>query len=187
MVQGWFFAGIVGVCAGALVGISSTARSYLQFTLEFVRPLPASAVIPVAISIFGLSSQMAIAVIVFGSIWPTLLSTVYGFAAIDPRLVEVSQCLRMSRMEFIHKIGLPSALPDILSGLRLSLTIALILAVITEMLAAQTGLGTTILLAARSFRSADLFAGIVLLGLIGLLSDNILKAAENYFLVWMRK
>jgi ABC-type nitrate/sulfonate/bicarbonate transport system permease component len=184
MLQGWLLAGLIGVALGAAIGLSRRAREYLQPTLEFLRPLPASAIIPVAIALFGLSPRMALTVVAFGSLWPTLLGTIHGFAAVEPRLKEVARCLHMSGPAFAWKIGLPNAMPDILAGMRLSMTVALILAVVCEMLASQAGLGTAILLAARSFRSADLFAGIALLGLIGLASNLVLRAVEWRALRW---
>jgi sulfonate transport system permease protein len=171
MLQGWLFASIAAVVLGSLIGISETARAYLRPTLAFVRSLPASAVIPIAISLVGLGPGMVLGVIMFGSIWPTLLATVQGFAAVEPRLRDVARALHLSPRQYIAKIGLPNAIPDILAGMRLSLTVALILAVIGEMLSGQEGLGSAILLAARAFRAADLYAGIVLLGLVGLISS----------------
>ena len=85
--------------------------------------------------------------------------------------------------EFVM-IGLPNAVPDILAGMRLSLTVALILAVVGELLTAQEGLGTAVLHAARSYRAADLYAGILLLGLIGLVSNYCLAIADKRILAW---
>jgi ABC-type nitrate/sulfonate/bicarbonate transport system permease component len=184
MVEGWLLASLLGVALGALIGVSARARAYLQPTLEFVRPLPASALLPLAISIFGLSPNMVLAVIAFGAMWPVLLGTIHGFAAVEPRLAEVSRCLQLSRIDFVRKVGLPNALPDILAGMRLSLTVALIVAVVGEMIASQPGLGQAILLAARAFRASELFAGIVLLGLIGLASNTLLALAERRLLKW---
>lgn len=184
MVQGWLLASFVAIAIGSLIGVSSVARAYIQPTLEFLRPLPASAIIPVAISIFGLNSSMVLGVVVFGAVWPTLLGTIHGFAHVEPRLVEVSRLLQMSRWEFIYKIGLPNAVPDILAGMRLSLTVALILAVVGELLTAQQGLGTAVLHAARSYRAADLYAGILLLGMIGLVSNYGLAIADKRILAW---
>jgi len=184
MLEGWFAASLVAVMIGSLIGISATARAYLQPTLEFLRPLPASAIIPVAIAILGLTHRMVILVIVFGALWPTLLATVYGFASVEPRLTEVGRILRLSRLAFIGKVGLPNALPDIIAGMRLSLTISLILSVVCEMLAGETGLGTGILLASRSFRAADLYAGVLLLGLIGFISNYALLLVETRLLAW---
>ena len=161
-----------------------TARDYLQPTLEFLRPFPASAVIPAAILIFGLSNAMAVWVIAFGSIWPVLLGTLHGFASIEPRLKEVSSALELSATSYLRKIALPSALPDIFTGIRISLAIALILAVVVEMQAAQPGLGQNILLAQRMFRSPELYAGIVVLGLFGFVASWVLDQAERRLLSW---
>ncbi len=121
MLEGWLLASMAGVVLGALIGSSRAMRAYVGPTLEFLRPLPAAAVIPLAIAIFGFSQAMAIGVIAFGAIWPMLLATVHGFAAVESRLLEVAQVLHLSRWQVIAKITLPSALPDILAGLRLGL------------------------------------------------------------------
>jgi sulfonate transport system permease protein len=184
MIEGWLAASIVGVALGALIGSSRQARAFIAPTLEFLRPLPASAIIPVAIAIFGLSPAMALGVIAFGAIWPMLLATVHGFAAVEPRLYEVAKALRLTRAEVILKIALPSATPDVLAGLRLGLTVALILAVVCEMIAGLNGLGNWVLLAARMFRSADLFAGVILLGAVGFVGALALNIAERRLLAW---
>ena len=186
MALGWGLACLLGVTLGALVGISATARAWVQPTLEFIRPLPASAIMPLAISIFGLSGGMVLAVVAFGAMWPVLLGTVHGFTNVHLRLREVSEALQLSRFAFVWKIGLPNAVPDILAGMRLSMTVALIVAVVGEMIASQPGLGQAILLAARSFRASELFAGIVLLGAIGFISNALLSAADKWLLGWQR-
>jgi sulfonate transport system permease protein len=184
MLEGWLIASIAGIALGALIGSSRFMRAYVGPTLEFLRPLPASAVIPLAIAIFGFSQAMALGVIAFGAIWPMLLSTVHGFAAVEPRLYEVARALHLSRLQVIAKIALPSALPDILAGLRLGLTVALILAVVCEMIAGLDGLGQWVLLAARAFHSPDLFAGVILLGAVGFVGALALDLAERRLLAW---
>ncbi|WP_376093756.1 ABC transporter permease [Roseomonas sp. CCTCC AB2023176] len=184
MLQGWLAASAVAVLLGSLIGIVRPVREALEPTLEFLRPLPASAIIPVAVAVFGLTPGMVLGVVVFGSLWPTLLATVHGFKNVEPRLGEVSRALGLSRLAFVWKIGLPNAVPDIIAGMRLALTVALILAVVTEMLSGQQGLGTAILLAGRAFRSADIFAGLLLLAAIGLVSNVALAAAERHLLRW---
>jgi sulfonate transport system permease protein len=184
MVWGWLLASLIGVALGATIGISATARTWLQPMLEFLRPLPASAIVPVAIALLGLSEGMVLTVIAFGALWPMLLGTVHGFAAVEPRLYEVARLLGFGRLQVIAKIALPNALPDIFAGLRIGLTVALILAVVGEMLAGREGLGLWILLSARSFRTADLFAGVILLGLIGLVSASLLALGEHRALRW---
>jgi ABC-type nitrate/sulfonate/bicarbonate transport system permease component len=184
MAIGWLAASLVGIALGALIGSSPRVRPYITPTLEFLRPLPVSAIIPVAIAFFGLSQLMALFVIAFGAVWPMLLATVHGFAAVEPRLYEVARSLHLSRLAVIFKIGLPSASPDILAGMRLSVTVALILAVVCEMLAGLDGLGHWILLSARAFRSPDLFAGVILLGVIGYITALAVALVERRLLVW---
>jgi sulfonate transport system permease protein len=184
MVFGWLLASLVGIALGAMIGMSPAARVYLSPSLEFIRPVPASAIAPVAIVFLGLTEQMIVALIGFGALWPMLLTTVHGFTAVHPRLYEVRRMLGQSRWVFVWKIALPSASKDILDGLRLGLTIALILAVVGEMLTMQGGLGSHILLASRRFRAPDVFAGVVLLGFIGLFSNALLRLAERRLLRW---
>ena len=91
------------------------------------------------------TSKMAVTVIAFGALWPVLLGAYHGFRSVSPQLVEMAAAMRMKSVAFLWKVALPSALPDIFAGVRVSLAIALILAVVTEMQAAQTGLGFNIL------------------------------------------
>jgi sulfonate transport system permease protein len=182
MVFGAGLSALAGVALGALIGISTTLRAYLQPLLEAVRPLPASAIIPVAIAIFGLSETTIYVVIAFGAMWPMLLSTIHGFSSVEPTLYEFARGIGMSRGALVFKIVLPSSLPEIIAGLKVSITIALILAVVCEMLTGQRGLGSWILVAGRSYRSADVFAGVLLLGMLGYLSALLVSAAERKLL-----
>ena len=184
MFYGWAVASLLGALLGAAIGFSPTARDYLNPMLEFLRPLPASAIIPPAILFLGLSNTMSVAVIAFGAIWPVLLASVYGFASISRQLVDVAAVLRLSRAQFMVKIAIPGALPDILAGARVSLAIALILAVVTEMQASQPGLGQNILLAQRSYRSPELYAGVVVLGVMGFVINYALQLIERRCLRW---
>jgi sulfonate transport system permease protein len=186
MLEGWFLASLLGIVFGVLIGMSAMIRAYLQPTLDFIRPLPASALLPLAIAIFGLGPNMVLSVVAFGAMWPVLLATVHGLGAVDPRLIEMARCLQLGRGATILKIGLPNAMPDILAGMRLSLTVSLIVTVVGEMITSQSGLGYAILLAARSFRASELFAGIVVLGVIGLVSNALLSLAEHRLLAWQR-
>ena len=186
MVLGWGLASLLGISFGALIGSSAAARAWLQPMLEFIRPLPASALLPVAIAIFGLSPTMVLFVVSFGAMWPVLLATVHGFAAVHVRLQEVALALQLTKLDFVVKLGLPNAMPDILAGMRLSLTVSLVVAVVGEMIASQPGLGQAVLLAARSFRASELFAGVILLGAIGFASNALLALAERRLLRWQR-
>jgi ABC-type nitrate/sulfonate/bicarbonate transport system permease component len=187
MFEGWFLASLMGISLGALISFSVVAREYLLPSLEFLRPFPAAAVIPAAILAFGLTNTMAVLVIAFGSVWPVLLNTLYGFSAVTPRLKEVSFALEMPGGAYLREIALPSALPDIFTGLRISLAIALILAVVVEMQSAQPGLGQNILLAQRMFRSPEVYAGIAVLGFFGFVVSWALDRIELYLLAWKHR
>jgi ABC-type nitrate/sulfonate/bicarbonate transport system permease component len=184
MLMGWALASVLGVLLGSLIGSSPHLRRLLGPMLEFLRPLPASATIPIFIVLLGMSNAMVLTVVAFGALWPMLLGTVHGFEAVEPRLYEVAKVLHLSKASVILKIALPSALPDILSGLRLSLTVALILTVVCEMLVGVDGLGSWTLISARAFRSPDLYAGVFLLGIIGYLGASILTMVSNRLLAW---
>lgn len=186
MALGWLLASTFGIGLGVLVGTSALARRVLGPTLEFFRPLPASAIFPVAIAVFGLSDRMVYAVIAFGALWPTLLATINGFENLSTRLKEVRALLGMSRTAYVWKIGLPYSLPEVLAGMRLSLTVALILSVTGEILSSSEGLGHWIMLQARSYRSDSVFAGVMLFGVIGLSSAYMLTLAERRILRWKK-
>jgi sulfonate transport system permease protein len=184
MAWGWFVASVLGVLLGALISSSDVVRRMTHPILEFMRPLPASAIIPVAILAFGLSSTMSTSVIAFGSIWPVLLASVQGFSAVDERLREVASVMRLGTLERFLKVSLPSAMPGILAGARVGLSVALILAVVTEMQASLMGIGQNILMAQRSFKTPDLYAGVVVLGGIGFVTSALIQALENRVLRW---
>lgn len=175
MLFGWLLSSIIGIIIGCLIGLSKSFQDYIQPSLEFLRPLPASAIIPIGIAFLGLTEGMVYTVVVFGSIWPVILSTVHAINNIEPRLNEVRKLLKIKTIPYIFKIALPSAYSDILSGMQISLSVALILSVTAEMLAYQNGVGTAILDAARSYRAADLYAGVIVLSLVGLISSQLLS------------
>jgi ABC-type nitrate/sulfonate/bicarbonate transport system permease component len=184
MTAGWVVAVIAAILLGALIGNSKTAHEFLSPTLEFFRPLPASAIIPVAILFLGLSTAMSTFVVAFGSLWPVLLSAIHGYVKVPRELREVAATLEMSRLRYVVTIATPSASVDIMAGLRISLALALILTVVTEMQASLPGLGYEIFLAQRTFRSADLYAGLITLGAFGFLVSHLLLVAERRLMRW---
>jgi sulfonate transport system permease protein len=184
MLFGWLTCSLLGIVVGCIIGVWPFARRAIAPVLEIFRPMPPAAVIPVAIAIFGLTREMSLAVIVFGAVWPALLATVHGFSSIEPRLQEVGRALEISPISFIWKIALPNATPDIIAGMRLSMVISLVLAVITDMITGQVGLGSLVVLASRTFDMAGLFAGLVLLSLIGFSSNTLLQFAERRLLLY---
>jgi sulfonate transport system permease protein len=184
MFYGWALASLLGILIGGAVAQFGRLREFIEPTLEFLRPLPASAIVPPAILFLGLTPQMAVTVIAFGSIWPVLLGSYHGFRRVDDRIIEVAKLQEMPPIEFVWKVALPGALPDIFAGLRVNLAIALILAVVVEIQAGLTGLGFNIMIAQRLFRTPELYAGILLLGLVGFVMSQALMMIEKRLLRW---
>ena len=183
-VAGWLAATVIGVVLGAAIASAAVTRDLFEPTVEFLRPLPSSAMIPPAILLLGLTDQMVLAVVVFGCIWPILLGAIHGFRSVEPRLMELSRALCLGRGHRLWRIALPSAMPEIFAGMRVSLAIALIITVVAEMLSSRPGLGQMILLAARSFRSPEIFAGVFILGALGFVGNLLLERAEAHVLRW---
>jgi ABC-type nitrate/sulfonate/bicarbonate transport system permease component len=184
MLAGWISACALGVILGALVGMTAFGRDYIAPTLEFLRPLPAAAIAPIGLLLIGRNDAMIVAVITFGAVWPVLLASVHGFAAIEPRLKEVSRTLQLTPARTLWAIWIPSALPEIIAGARISIALALIMAVVAEILASTGGLGDWLNLAERSYRTPELYAGVFLVGLLGVLTNFALERVEAYLLRW---
>jgi ABC-type nitrate/sulfonate/bicarbonate transport system permease component len=184
MFAGWLTACAIGVALGAAIASSPAARRLFQPSAEFLRPLPASAVLPPAILILGLSDAMIVFVVAFGCVWPILLGAIQGFRSLEPRLAEVCRLMSFDSWEKAWKFQLPAALPDIFAGMRVSIAIALIVTVASEMLSSQPGIGYLMLVAARAFRSADIFAGIIVLGALGFLTNYLVQTLEERLLRW---
>ncbi len=184
MLVGWGCACVAGIALGAFVGMTAFGREYVAPSLQFLRPLPASAIAPIGLLLIGRNDLMIVAVIVFGAIWPVLLASVHGFSSIEPRLEEVSRTLHLAPAQSFWAIAVPSAFPEIVAGARISIAISLILAVVAEILASAGGLGDWLNLAERSYRAADLYAGVVLVCLLGVLTNYSLERFEGYVLRW---
>lgn len=187
MLAGWILASFIGIVLGATIGSSKLAQSLMLPTLEALRPLPASAIIPVATLLFGLTQQMSIFVVAFGSLWPVLLATIHGFRNVSPQLREVGEMLEMSGPRYFLTISLPAAALDILPGLKIGLALSLILTVVTEMQASLNGVGYDIFVAQRQFRSADLYAGLIVIGNIGFIINQLILLVERKLFAWAPK
>lgn len=179
MLAGWIVAGVLGVAIGVLIGRSALVARASGATLEFLRATPPSVIVPALILFLGTGQQMELAVIVFAAVWPVLLNTVHGVRNADAVLLEAAASLRLSRLATVYKIVLPSAVPYILVGLRISLAISLIAAVVAEILGSSGGLGTFIVYARSRFQSPDIYASLVVLGTIGYLSNGALRLVER--------
>ncbi len=181
---GFALAGVVAVPLGLLMGSIALIYRLLEPLTEFIRPIPAAAYIPVAILFLGIGNEMKIFVVFLACLFPILLNTYGGVRGVDPVLIDTGRTFGASRLKVLGQIVLPAALPSILTGMRISLGIALIVVVVAEMIAGNSGIGYYILDMQRSFRISDMFAGIFTLGLLGFIINFAFLKVEQRFLRW---
>lgn len=175
---------VLGIIFGILIGSFRWLRSLTEPLLEFFRAIPPPVLVPLFILLIGINDQMMIFVIISGSIWPVLLNTVEGVRAVDEVLSNTSRTYGIHGFSRLRHLVLPAASPQIMTGVRQSLSIGLILMVISEMFGASSGLGYTIVLFQRGFAIPEMWSGIAVLGLIGIALSLISKAIEARVLRW---
>ncbi|MFC4854284.1 ABC transporter permease [Actinophytocola glycyrrhizae] len=184
LLGGWAAAGVVGVLLGLMLGRSETLHDYFSPTISFLRSIPPPALLPVFLVLFPLGTPMQLATIIFGVVWPVLLNTIDGAHTLDETVVETTRSMRLSKPRFLATVVLPAALPKIFAGLRVSLSLALILMVISELVGSTNGIGYQMLLAQRNFSLPEMWAGIVLLGILGYVLNVLLLAVQNRVIGW---
>lgn len=180
----WSIAVVLGVTLGTALGRSRTAMDYVGPLLAFMRAVPPPALIPVFMVLFGIDNTMKIVTIVFGAIWPIILNTVDGVRSVGPLQQETARSFRTPRRYWVSMVVLPAAMPKIFAGLRLSLSLALILMVIAEMVGTVNGIGYELLFAQKSFEFTTMWSWIVLLGVLGYGLNALLLAVERRVLAW---
>ena len=175
---------VVGVALGTLIGLVRWLRELLEPLLEFFRAIPPPVLIPVMMLLLGITDEMKVIVIVFGSIWPVLLNTIEGIRSTDSVMTETARSFALTRWQRLRHLVLPAASPRIMAGVRQSISVALILMVISEMFASSSGLGYRIAYFQRNYLIAEMWSGIVLLGLVGVLLAFIFGFIERRVLRW---
>lgn len=183
---GFVLAAVLGIALGVVLGLVPTLRKIFDPLIDFMRSLPQPALIPILIILVGIDTEMKVFVIVLGAIWPILLNTIDGVRATEPEKLAVARIYGLDRMQWLTKVLLPSASPQIFVGARISLAISLILMVVSEMIASTNGLGYFILLSQQTFAIPEMWAGIIMLGIIGYLVNVIFLAVEHRILAWHR-
>ncbi|WP_433701873.1 ABC transporter permease [Nocardiopsis sp. CA-288880] len=186
LLTGFTVAAVLGVGLGVLLGLSPRTRAFLEPVLEFLRAVPPPVLVPLMILLAGIDDSMKVLVIVSGCVWPVLLNTVEGVRAVDPVLADTARCYGITGATRLRVLVLRSAAPQIMAGLRLALALAIILMVISEMFASSSGLGFAVVQFQRSFAIPEMWAGMVLLGLIGFALSALFELVEGRVLGWYR-
>ena len=177
---------VVGGVAGVAIGRSAALSGYLDPLLQFARALPAVTLVPVFIALFKIGTEMEVATIAFGTVWPILLNTIDGARSVDPVQVETARAFRLPGWQRLTKLIIPATMPRFFAGLRLSLSLALVLMVFAELAGSSNGLGYEMNSAQSSFDMTWVWATIVLLALLGNLFNLLELAVERRMLGWHR-
>lgn len=186
LLGGWAIAAVIGISVGIALGRIGWLVDFVGPLLHFLRAVPPPALLPVFIVILGLSTTMQLAVIAFGVIWPILLNTIDGARSVEGTQVDTARVFRVSPLRRLFGVVLPAASPKIFAGLRISLSLALILMVISELIGTTDGLGRALEDAKGEFSIADMWAVVVLLGILGYVLNALLLAVEHRVLRWHR-
>ncbi len=184
LVVGWSLGTAAGVAVGLAIGLFSVARAGLSPLVSAFFPIPKIALLPLFIIWFGIGEGSKVATLAFGTFFPTVIATYAGVDGVDRGLIRMGQSFGLAWTSIVRKIILPGALPAILSGARISASIAIILLVAAEMIGAEHGLGAYILMAGSLFALDQLVAGVAMLSVIGLIVAWLIGRAERWLLDW---
>jgi ABC-type nitrate/sulfonate/bicarbonate transport system permease component len=184
LAEGYALAAVMGIGLGLAMGYFRWIHRLLDPIVEVLRPIPSPAYIPVAILFLGIGDTMKIFMIAFSAFFPILLNTVAGVRSVDPVLIDTGRTFGLGTRQIVRKIVLPSALVYIFTGLRISLAIALILTVIAEEVAGNSGIGFYLLNAQRSFLIPEMYASVVALAILGFALNKLFLLIESKVLSW---
>jgi ABC-type nitrate/sulfonate/bicarbonate transport system permease component len=186
--QGWALglgiAAALAIPAGILIGSSSLTYRALRVPIEFLRPIPSVALIPLAVLLYGTGLQSKVFLAVFASFWPLFIQTLYGVQDVDPVTTDTARSFGLRRLEVLWRIKLPSAVPYIATGIRISSAVALILSVTAEIVIGAAGLGREINIARSGGALELMYALIIATGLLGWLLNIAATMLEKRVLHW---
>jgi len=187
-VRGWAIglaiAMALGIAAGVVVGTVPFLRRATASTIEFLRPIPSVALIPLVVLIYGSQPQSALILVVYASFWQILVQVLYGVADVDPVVRDTAHSYRFSRWTVFRTVVWPTALPYVVTGFRLAAAVALVLEITAELVVGVPGLGQTIGVAQSSAAVPETYALVIVVGLIGVTVNVAARRVERHVLRW---
>jgi sulfonate transport system permease protein len=184
LIVGYAIACVAGIGLGVALWSARYAREATSPYLYFLYVLPAPVLVPAAMTLFGIGFSMKVVLIAFAAMWPTLLNTLDGMRGVDAVKLDTSKVLGLPRWRNVLQVVLPAAGPQIVAGLRNSLQVAIILMVVSEWEASTDGIGYYIVTAQQNFDYVDMWSGIIVLAIIGIVANLLFVLAENRVLRW---
>jgi ABC-type nitrate/sulfonate/bicarbonate transport system permease component len=175
---------VSGIVAGVVIGSVPLLRAVTASTIEFLRPIPSVALIPLVVLIYGSRPQSALVLVGYAAFWQVLVQVLYGVADVDPVVRDTARSYRFSRWAVVRSVLLPTALPYVVTGFRLAASVALILEITAELIIGVPGLGRSIGVAQSSGAVAQTYALVIVVGLVGVAVNASARAAERRVLRW---
>jgi ABC-type nitrate/sulfonate/bicarbonate transport system permease component len=186
--QGWALglaiAAVAGIVLGIAIGSSRFTRELTASTIEFLRPIPSVALIPIAVLLFGTDIESKLLLVVYASFWQVLIQVLYGVQDIDPVAQDTARAYGLGPWARVRYLTWPTALPYVMTGLRLAAAVALILAVTSELVIGNPGLGKLLAIAQSSGAVASTYAIVVVTGILGVLVNVVFRFVERRALSW---
>ena len=186
--KAWFLGLLMAVAAavvlGFIIGSSNFLRKATNSTIEFLRPIPSVALIPLAVLMFGVKIESSLLLIVYACFWQVLIQVLYGVADVDMVANNTAKTYGLGRMARIRYVVFPTALPYLMTGVRLAGSVALVLAITAELVIGSPGLGREIALAQSGGAISGMYALVLATGLIGVLINMMMRFIEKKTLAW---
>lgn len=184
LVGGWVAGTLAGVLVGLMIGLWSLPRAGLYPLVSALFPIPKIALLPLFVVWFGIGEGSKLATIAFGTFFPTVIATIGGVDSVPRNVVRMAQSFNVPYARIVREVIVPGAMPTVLSGMRISASIAMVLLVAAEMIGAEYGVGAYILMAGSLFAIDQLIAGVVILSLTGLMVASLIGQLERRLLAW---
>lgn len=184
LLAGFLIGGLVGIILGVALGMVRTLSWLFTPVIDFWRAIPPVALVPIFVTLLGFDNEVRILTITIAALFPTLISTIDGMRALDPQLRDVSNVYRFTWRERLFSVYLPAASPRIASGLQVSLQVAFVVMIASEMLGSSYGIGALTLMAQQTFAIPDMWSGIILLGILGYVLNLLFNLVRDRMLRW---
>ncbi|MCW2835039.1 MAG: binding-protein-dependent transport system inner rane component [Nocardioides sp.] len=175
---------ILGIVLGLVIGSFPLLRELTFSTIEFLRPIPSVALIPLVVLMFGTRMQGTLVLVVYASLWQVLIQVLYGVQDVDPVVRETARSYRFGRMAQVRHVVWPTALPFVMTGFRLAATVALVLTITAELVIGSPGIGKQIAVAQSSGAVATMYSLVIVTGALGVLVNLLARALERRVLAW---
>lgn len=186
VLAGYLIGALIGYSLGFLCGYIRRIYTLLELTIEYLRPMPSVALIPIGILFLGMGDALNVVIIAWACSWPVFVNTMDGVRATDHILINTARSFGFGKMAIVRQVIVPASLPVVFTGLRVSLGIAVAVVVITEMVASGSGLGFFIMTTAISFRVPEMYAGIIVIGFFGYALNRAFLTIDRKVLKWQK-